>query len=70
MATPFVQGRLRGEKLSAEIETSCVHCGQKLHIHLDSEGVWSVSQPGAAPLVFEPEVDWTTFTKPNIIDDY
>ena len=25
---------------------------------------------GSAPLVFMPQVDWETFTEPNIIDAY
>lgn len=65
-----MQGRLRGKALSVEIETSCTHCGKEIHIRLDSDGAWSVKQKEAQILVFEPEVDWTTFTKPNIIDDF
>jgi hypothetical protein len=65
-----VQGRLRGTALSVEIETSCTHCGKEIHIRLDSDGACSVKQKEAQILVFEPEVDWTTFTKPNIIDDF
>lgn len=70
MATPFVQGRLRNERLSVEIETACAHCGQELHITVDSELAWSVKEQGAQPLLFEPEVDWTSFEGPNIIGRY
>jgi len=62
-----VQGRLRQEKLSVEIETACAHCGQGLHLTLDSELQYSVKDPGATPLVFVPDVDWAHFTGPNII---
>jgi len=65
-----VQGRLRGEKIIIEIETECAHCGQALHLILDSELSWSVGEPDANPLVFIPEIDWEHFTKPNIINDY
>ena len=65
-----MQGRLRGKALSVEIETSCAHCDKEIRIRLDSDGAWSVKQKEAQILVFEPEVDWTTFTKPNIIDDF
>ncbi len=70
MATPFVEGRLRGEKLAVEIDTVCAHCAREIHIHLDSEGDWAVRETEAAPLVFEPDVDWKSFQKTNIIDDY
>jgi len=65
-----VQGRLRNEKLSVEIETECAHCGQALHLALDSELKWSVKESGTDPLLFEPDVDWAHFEAPNIIHDY
>ncbi len=65
-----MQGRLRGETLSVEIDTSCAHCDKEIQIRLDSEGEWSVKQDDAQTLVFAPDVDWATFTKPNIIDDF
>ena len=67
MATPFVQGRLRNELLSVEIRTQCAHCGQPLQITLDSNLRYQVHNEGAQPLVFEPHVEWVTFTEPNII---
>lgn len=70
MATPFVQGRLRDERLSVEVETECAHCGQELHLTLDSELRWSIKESDANPLVFMPDVDWEHLTGPNIINDY
>jgi len=70
LATPFVQGRLRDERLSVEIETECAHCGQGLHLTLDSELNRSIKESEANPLVFMPDVDWEHLTGPNIIDDY
>ena len=80
MATPFVQGRLRGEPLmtqrgtneplAVEIESECKHCGRSLHLTVDSDLRWSVGEDDAKPLVFEPQVDWQQFTAPNIIHDY
>ena len=70
MATTFVQGRLRNERLSVEIETSCAHCGQELHITVDSEMHWSVKEHDAQPLLFMPEVNWAHFEGPNIIGRY
>jgi len=65
-----VQGRLRGEKLTIEIESECAHCGRTLHICVDSELNSQVREKGAEPLLFEPDVDWKTFKGANIIDDY
>jgi len=65
-----VQGRLRHENLSVEIVTACAHCGQPLHITLDSELRWSIQELDASPYVFMPDIDWSHFTEPNIIDAY
>ena len=68
-----MQGRLREENLVVEIESACVHCGQEIHLTVDSELHWSVQEPdapGAQPLLFMPEVDWQHFAEPNIIDAY
>lgn len=70
MATPFVQGHLRNETMSVEIETVCAHCGQPLHLTVNSELEWSVREQDAVPLLFEPEVDWRHFTDATIIDAY
>jgi hypothetical protein len=65
-----VQGRLRREYLSVVIDTACGHCGRPLQIGLDSELRYHVTDPEAEPLVFEPQVNWATFTEPNIIHAY
>jgi hypothetical protein len=70
MATPFVQGHLRNENLSVEIESACAHCGQLLHLTVNSDLKWSVREQDVAPLLFEPEVDWTHFRDATIIDAY
>jgi hypothetical protein len=41
-----------------------------MHITLDSELRYSVNEKGAEPLVFEPHINWETFTEPNIIHAY
>jgi len=56
--------------VSAGIETNCACCDKPLRITLDSDGVWNVDQKEATPMVFHPEIDWSTFTKANIIDDF
>ena len=65
-----MQGHLTGERIEVEIETECKHCGEALHITVDSDLGWSVAEPGARVLVFSPDVDWQGFTDPTIIHAY
>ncbi len=67
-----MQGCLRGDELSASLETSCAHCDETLHIDIDSARQCDVreAEAGASPLLFEPRIDWERFTKPDIIDDF
>jgi hypothetical protein len=67
---PFVQGHLRGESLSAVVETACAHCQRPLHIELDSELSYRVVEEGAAPLVHVPLVDVHELEDPSIIDGF
>jgi len=70
LAAPFVQGRLIGKEVEVEIDTSCAQSGQALRLVVDQRVCTSVEPPGVEPLVFEPSIDWTRFTKPHIIDDF
>jgi hypothetical protein len=65
-----VQGHLRNEQLSVKIDSGCAHCGQKLHLTLNSELEWSIQEQDAHPLVFEPDVDFGHLSGSNIIPDY
>lgn len=65
-----MQGQLRRESLSVVIDTACGHCARPLQIVVDSELRYHVTTPEAEPLVFEPHVNWETFTEPNIIHAY
>jgi hypothetical protein len=70
IATPFVQGRLRGEYLVAQIESECAHCHQPLRLEVDSELKITARSPGAEPRVFVPTVDFSTLKEPSIIDAF
>jgi hypothetical protein len=37
---------------------------------VDSELRWGAVNREAGPLIFEPDIDWSGFTKSSIIDDY
>jgi hypothetical protein len=70
IATPFVQGQLRKEPITFTIHTSCAHCGKEIHIEMDGELNYTVSEPDADPLVFVPMVDFSTLKDPSIIDAF
>jgi len=65
-----VQGQLRKEYVSIEVETKCSHCNREIHFTIDSDMQFSVRESDANPLVFMPDVDWKNFTERNIIDSY
>jgi hypothetical protein len=69
VATPFVQGHLLQKELSVTIRSACGHCGRPIRMEVSSDLTFSVEE-GATPLVFEPAVDWCSFTDPTIIDGY
>lgn len=65
-----MQGRLRNEALTFEIETSCACCDLPIGITMDSQLRFQLAQSEASPLIFAPDVDWANFTEPNIIHAY
>ena len=54
--------------MSVVIETSCKHCGREMRIAADSDMNISVDKGGTKPLVFMPDVEWSSFTGQTIID--
>jgi len=67
---PFVQGHLRGEKLSCLIETECVHCQRPIRIEIDSELNYRVHEADAEPMVHVPLVDAAKLGEPSIVDGF
>jgi hypothetical protein len=65
-----VQGQLRGQPLTIQIETQCGHCGEPLTLEIDSRLNYRVEQSGAAPLIFAPMVDFARLEDPSIIDAF
>jgi hypothetical protein len=53
-----------------EIKTACAHCGSPMEIVVDSDLNYRIERGGPKPLVFEPDIDWSRFKEPNIIDGY
>lgn len=65
-----MQGHLRRSTLEVEIGTSCAHCGSPMEFVVDSDLNYRIREGDRTPLVFEPDVDWSRFNDPNIIDRY
>ena len=65
-----MQGHLRKSPLEVEITTNCAHCGEAIELTVDSGLNYRIEKGGPSPLVFEPEIDWSEFKDPNIIDGY
>ena len=65
-----MQGHLRKSPLEVEIKTTCAHCGEAMELVVGSELNYRIEKGGPSPLVFEPEIDWSKFKDPTIIDGY
>ncbi len=65
-----MQGQLRQENLTFSIKTTCAHCGQPLHIEIDSRMNYKVAEPDADPLVFVQMVNFAKLKDPSIIDAF
>ena len=65
-----MQGKIRNEDVSVEVETKCRHCDQVMHLTIDSDLRISVREEEAVPLAFMPDVDWEHFAERTIIDAY
>jgi hypothetical protein len=70
MATPFVQGRLRGTPLTVTMASACSWCNRPLRLEVTDALDWRLLDAPESMLVFEPEIDWSTFTGPTIVHDY
>jgi len=65
-----VQGQLRHEKLTVQIDTECGHCQAPLHLEIDSNLKYRVSEATAAPLLFVPLMNLRKLKDPSIIDAF
>ena len=65
-----MQGWLTNEELHAVIDTACAHCEAPMRLTVGSDGSYEVRERDASPLMFQPEIDWSTFDRPTIVDDF
>jgi hypothetical protein len=69
-ATPFVQGRLRQEKVVIQVETECAHCKMPMQLEIDSEMNCRCQESVDQPIIFVPDVDFGRLKDPTIIDAF
>lgn len=69
-ATPFVQGRLRGEEVSVTVSSECAHCKRPMHMEINSEMNCRCQDRDCSPVVFVPDVNFRSLKDPHIIDAF
>ena len=65
-----MQGRLRGEWVSALVRSRCAECQAELNFTVDSDFRWRIDRGADSPLVFERSIDWERFREATIVNDY
>jgi len=70
LATPFVQGRLRNEKLTVTVRTECAHCKAPMEMTIDSDLNITCRDSEYRPMVFMPDVDLLNLKDESIINAF
>jgi hypothetical protein len=65
-----VQGLLRKEYVSVTVDTSCAHCSRPMKIEIDSDLEIKVEDNDCEPIIFVPDVDFSTLEDENIINSF
>jgi hypothetical protein len=61
---------LLGEALSVKVTTECVHCGEPIHLEVDSEARSRVIETDANPITFVPDVKISALPDKCITDAF
>jgi hypothetical protein len=65
-----VQGQLRKQSLTFQVQTECGHCGKPFHLEIDSDLNYRVLEAEASPMVYAPLIDFDKLEDPSIIDGF
>jgi hypothetical protein len=52
------------------VTTACDHCGEPIHMEIDSDARSRVVEAGARPVTFVPDVDFSTLPDRCITDAF
>ena len=70
MAAPFVQGKLRDEPLSFDIESECACCKKPIRATMRHDLTFTLDDLSSEPVFFVPMVDFTRLKAPSIIERF
>jgi len=66
----LVQGRLRDQPLSFDVESECACCARPIRFRIGHDLEFTLEDPSCDPLFFVPMVDFTRLRAPSIIDGF
>ena len=70
MATPFVQGKLRDEPISFDIDSECECCKKPIRFTMRHDLSFNLADPDSDPIFFVPIIDFTRLKAPSIIEHF
>jgi hypothetical protein len=70
VAAPFVQGKLRDEPLSFDIESECACCKKPIRFTMRHDLTFTLDDLSSEPVFFVPMVDFTRLKAPSIIERF
>ena len=65
-----MQGKLRNEPLSFQVESECACCSEPIRFTMRHDLSFTLEDPASDPLFFVPMVDFTKLKASSIIDDF
>jgi hypothetical protein len=65
-----VQGKLRNEPLSFDVESECACCTKPIRFTMRHDLSFTLDAPESDPLFFVPMVDFTKLKASSIIDHF
>jgi len=70
VATPFVQGRLRDEPLTFDVESECACCKKPIRFTMRHDLSFTLADSSSDPIFFVPMVDFIGLKAPSIIEHF
>jgi hypothetical protein len=65
-----VQGKLRNEQLSFDIESECACCKKPIRFAMNHDLSYTLADTNSDPIFFVPIVDFTRLKAPSIVERF
>ena len=65
-----MQGRLRNEHITINVESECAHCSREMALEIDSELNIKAFDEECNPIIFIPDIDLLNLEEDSIIDSF